>query len=70
MGLMRSYRKRAVIVAMISVRMMQPAVDEIINVVTMWNGLMTTVRAIDVLICDRPRGVRVSIDRDSFRTLQ
>jgi hypothetical protein len=49
MDLMRSYRKRAVIVAVISVRMMQPAVDEIINVVTMWNGLMTTVRA--MLMC-------------------
>jgi hypothetical protein len=24
----------------------------------------------DVLIYDRPRGVQVSIDRDSFRTLQ
>jgi hypothetical protein len=45
MGLMRSYRKRAVIVTMISVRMMQPAADEIINVVTMWNRLMTTVGA-------------------------
>ena len=46
---MRSYRKGAVIVAMIAVRMMQPAVDEIINVITMWNGLMTTVGA--MLMC-------------------
>jgi hypothetical protein len=42
---MRGYRKRTVIIAMISMRMMQPAVDEIINVITMWNGLMTTVAA-------------------------
>jgi hypothetical protein len=42
---MRSYRKGAVIVAMISVLMMQSAVDEIINVVTMWNCFMTTVGA-------------------------
>jgi hypothetical protein len=34
---------------MIAVLMMQPAVDEIINVITMWNGLMTTVRA--MLMC-------------------
>jgi hypothetical protein len=46
---MRSYRKGAVIVAMIAVRMMQPAVDEIINVITMWNGLMTPVGA--MLMC-------------------
>ena len=46
---MRSYRKGAVIVAMIAVRMMQPAVDEIINVITMWDGLMTTVGA--MLMC-------------------
>ena len=37
------------VVAMIAVRMMQPAVDEIINVITMWNGLMTTVGA--MLMC-------------------
>jgi hypothetical protein len=42
---MRSYRKGTVIIAMIAMRVMQPAVDEIINVVTMWNGLMTTIRA-------------------------
>jgi hypothetical protein len=42
---MRSYCKGTVIIAMIAMRMMQPAVDEIINVVTMWNGLMTTVGA-------------------------
>jgi hypothetical protein len=46
---MRSYRKGTVIVAMIAVLMMQPAVDEIINVITMWNRLMTTVGA--MLMC-------------------
>lgn len=44
-GLMRSYRKGAMIVAMIAMRMMQSPADEIINMVTMRNGLMTTVGA-------------------------
>ena len=47
--LMRSYRKGAVIVAMIAMRMMQPPADEVINVVTMRNGFMTTVGA--MLMC-------------------
>jgi hypothetical protein len=42
---MRIYSKGTVIVAMIPVLMMQSAVDEIINMVTMWNYLMTTVGA-------------------------
>ena len=45
LGLMRNYREGTVIVAMIAVGMMQPSVNEIINVVPMWNGLMTTVGA-------------------------
>jgi hypothetical protein len=42
---MRNYREGTVIIAMIAVGMMQPSVNEIINVVTMWNGIMTTVGA-------------------------
>jgi hypothetical protein len=42
---MRNYREGTVIIAMIAVGMMQPSADEIVNVVTMWNGLMTTIRA-------------------------
>ena len=33
---------------MIAVGMMQPSADEIVNVVTMWNGLMTTIRAMSM----------------------
>jgi hypothetical protein len=42
---MRNYREWTVIIAMIAVGMMQPSVNEIINVVTMWNGVMTAVGA-------------------------
>jgi hypothetical protein len=37
-----------VIVAVIAVRMMQPSVNEIINVVPVWNGLMTTAGAMSM----------------------
>jgi hypothetical protein len=46
--LMRSHHKGTVIIAMIAMRVMQPAVDKIINVVAMWNGLMTTVGAMSM----------------------
>jgi hypothetical protein len=42
---MRNHRQRTVIIAMIAVRMMQPSADEIIDVVTVWNSLVTTVGA-------------------------
>jgi hypothetical protein len=45
---MRNYREGTVIIAMIAVKMMQPSVNEIINVVPMWNGLMTTVGAMSM----------------------
>jgi hypothetical protein len=42
---MGNYREWTVVITVIAMRMMQPSIDEIINVVTMRNDLMTTVGA-------------------------
>jgi hypothetical protein len=41
--LVRDHRQRTMIIAMISMRMMQAPVDQIINVIAVRNSLMTTV---------------------------
>jgi hypothetical protein len=41
--LLRDHRQRTMIIAMISMRMMQASVDQIINVIAVRNSLMTTV---------------------------
>jgi hypothetical protein len=43
-----NHRQRAVIVAMIAVRMVQVSVDQIISVITVWNRLMTTAGAMSM----------------------
>jgi hypothetical protein len=42
---MRTYREWTVVITMITRGMMQPSADQIVNVVTIWNGLMTAVGA-------------------------
>lgn len=43
---MRSRRfQRAVIVAMIAMRVMQVAIDQIVDVITMWHGLVPASRS-------------------------
>ena len=43
---MRNHRQRPMIIAMIAMRMMQASVDEVINVVTVRNSLMTAAGAV------------------------
>ncbi len=45
---MREHRQWSVIIAMITVRMVEVPVDQIVNVVTMWDCLVTAVRAMPV----------------------
>lgn len=42
------YGDRSMIVAVIAMRMVQVSVYQIINMVTMWNGLMSTAWTVDV----------------------
>jgi hypothetical protein len=44
--LMRNHRQLTMIIAMIAVRMMQTSADQIINVITVRNGLMAAARAV------------------------
>jgi hypothetical protein len=43
---MRNRRQRAMVIAMIAMRMMQAPLDEVIDVVTVRNGLMTAAGAV------------------------
>ena len=45
-AVMRYHGQRTMVVAMVSMRMMQATVDQVINVVAVRNGLMPAVRAV------------------------